>query len=159
MLIPFAAKFALTSYTFFSLLTSGIYILVYANWANDICVPYDPNTTKNFTDRLIQFSITEIITFAVLIGLITYVNQTNETKCHNQVIQSLIKAVIVLNIIFQTIWLMLLVPGFTSDIESKCSDISDVYQVSVIGLAFHISTVAGTILGIIIFLINYQSDY
>ncbi len=158
MILPAGVKFGIGTYTFFSLLTTGIYTIIYENWVNEECVKYNNNDSRNFSDRLLQFLLPEYVIFLFLIFLFIMISTTNESRISNQITQYIAKGTLCVNLVFQTIWLMILVQSFTDDIEPACSQISKVYVFSEIGMTLHLFLVVVSILIILIFFAKFMKQ-
>jgi hypothetical protein len=147
-------KFIATSYTFFSLLVSGIYAITVTNWPDDACIDYP----KIFLDKLLQFGLAEFVVFPILLELFVFVNITNEFRIWNQIAQYAMKAILCSNLIFQTLWLMVLITSFQDTIDQVCSLSSKISVYSKIGIAFHFAIVLTSIVVILILLLKFVSQ-
>jgi hypothetical protein len=129
--------------------------MVYANWSDESCVKYNSNTTNNYSDRLIQYSVVEFTVIPILFLLGIGMNESNEYKNWNLIWRGFSYVILISNLIFQLLWLMLLLSDFDSDVSQKCDKTSKIYSFSVVALTFHLVTTSASFIVTLLFLIRY----
>lgn len=154
MFIPFEVKFAFGSYALFSLISAAIYTLIFENWAKNDCLLVE----TDYLQRIIEYSATEFVILPTLFLVGIFINESSEYSIWNLIARGASYGMLLINLIFQLLWLLLLISKFQTDIIPRCSLESAIYGYSMGAIGLHSLIVIISLAVIIAFLARYLKD-